>query len=123
MTANLAGMASELEYQRRHFDGLAGAEFSEGARAIETYGQLRDLEFALQAIDAADDAKPDLDLRDRLLARDCYRLLYELKKAAGEVPEPSPLFWNHLSARVRDAVAVEPIPRAWWMTYWRPFAL
>ena len=44
-------------------------------------------------------------------------------KAAGEVPEPSPLFWNHLSARVRDAVAVEPIPRAWWMTYWRPVAL
>ena len=33
-------------------------------------------------------------------------------KAAGEVPEPSPLFWNDLSARVRDAVAEEPIDRA-----------
>lgn len=41
-------------------------------------------------------------------------------KAAGDVPEPSPLFWNHLSARVRDAVAVEPIPRSWWTMYWRP---
>jgi hypothetical protein len=43
-------------------------------------------------------------------------------KASGDVPEPSPLFWNHLSARVRDAVAVEPIPRSWWMLYWRPMA-
>ena len=30
-----------------------------------------------------------------------------------EVPEPSPLFWDHLSARVRDAVAAEPA-RRWW---------
>jgi hypothetical protein len=43
-------------------------------------------------------------------------------KAAGEVPEPSPLFWNHLSARVRDAVAAEPIARSWWSLYWRPVA-
>ena len=28
--------------------------------------------------------------------------------AAVEVPEPSPLFWGHLSARVRDGVAAEP---------------
>ena len=31
-----------------------------------------------------------------------------------EVPEPSPLFWNHLSQRVRDAVAVEPVPSPSW---------
>jgi hypothetical protein len=43
-------------------------------------------------------------------------------KTAGDVPEPSPLFWNHLSARVRDAVAEEPIARAWWSLYWRPLA-
>lgn len=41
-------------------------------------------------------------------------------KAAGDVPEPSPLFWHHLSARVRDAVSAEPVPGPWWMTYWRP---
>lgn len=28
--------------------------------------------------------------------------------AAADVPEPSPLFWDHLTARVRDAVAAEP---------------
>ena len=35
--------------------------------------------------------------------------------AAVDVPEPSPLFWNHFSDRVRNAVAAEPIPQpaAW----------
>jgi hypothetical protein len=41
-------------------------------------------------------------------------------KAAGDVPEPSPLFWHHLSARVRDAVSAEPAPGPRWMAYWRP---
>jgi hypothetical protein len=31
--------------------------------------------------------------------------------AAVDVPEPSPLFWDHLSARVRESVAQEPPPR------------
>jgi hypothetical protein len=33
-----------------------------------------------------------------------------------EVPEPSPLFWDHLSARVRQAVTNEPTPETtfWW---------
>lgn len=29
---------------------------------------------------------------------------------AVDVPEPSPLFWDHLSARIRDRVALEPPP-------------
>ena len=32
--------------------------------------------------------------------------------AAEAVPEPSPLFWDHLSTRVRDAIDT-PAPRAW----------
>ncbi len=51
---------------------------------------------------------------------DEFKGLIEEVKAAGDVPEPSPLFWHHLSARVRDAVAAEPIPGAWWRLYWRP---
>jgi hypothetical protein len=41
--------------------------------------------------------------------------------AAEAVPEPSPLFWDHLSARVRDAIDT-PAPRGWrdWLT--RPAA-
>jgi hypothetical protein len=37
------------------------------------------------------------------------------------VPEPSPLFWDHLSARVREAAISEPSPHSavvfgsWWM--------
>lgn len=36
-----------------------------------------------------------------------------------DVPEPSPLFWDHLSRRVHDAVAAEPdaTPR-WWLLQW-----
>lgn len=56
---------------------------------------------------------------DHFSEEDFADLIHDVR-AAGDVPEPSPLFWNHLSARVRDAVAVEPIPRTWWMGYWRP---
>jgi len=36
-----------------------------------------------------------------------------------EVPEPSPLFWKHFSARVREAVAQEPTPAdGWWHRLW-----
>jgi hypothetical protein len=37
-----------------------------------------------------------------------------------DVPEPSPLFWQHLSLRVHDAVAAEPVPSTAWR---RPFSL
>jgi hypothetical protein len=36
---------------------------------------------------------------------------------AVDVPEPSPLFWDHLAARVGEAIAREPAPvtrRGWW---------
>ena len=32
--------------------------------------------------------------------------------AAADVPEPSPLFWDHLSARIREDVAATPQPSA-----------
>jgi hypothetical protein len=37
------------------------------------------------------------------------------------VPEPSPLFWNHLSARVHDAIAA-PRPATWRDRVWLPRA-
>ena len=38
--------------------------------------------------------------------------LHEMMAAAAgsDIPEPSPLFWEHLSERVRQATAVEPAP-------------
>lgn len=40
---------------------------------------------------------------------------------AVDVPEPSPLFWDHLSQRVRDAIAEEPAPaQTSWRSWRRP---
>ena len=41
-----------------------------------------------------------------------------------DVPEPSPLFWDHFSERVRQATAgaPAPVPAAWWGSGWRPLA-
>jgi hypothetical protein len=38
------------------------------------------------------------------------------------VPEPSPLFWEHFSRRVREATATErvPAPERWWQAWWQP---
>jgi hypothetical protein len=42
---------------------------------------------------------------------------------ADDVPEPSPLFWDHFSARVREATAHEKrAPQSWWRTGWQPIA-
>jgi hypothetical protein len=54
----------------------------------------------------------------------CRRQVLELREmmsvAAGvEVPEPSPLFWDHFSARVREAVSVEKVASAPPWRSWR----
>ncbi len=36
------------------------------------------------------------------------------RAAEVEVPEPSPLFWDHLSARVRERIAAQDAPRSHW---------
>jgi hypothetical protein len=54
----------------------------------------------------------------------CRTQLADLRQALDatsslEVPEPSPLFWDHLSARVRVAIASEPEPtRRTFLTIW-----
>jgi hypothetical protein len=45
------------------------------------------------------------------------RELRTISATGGDVPEPSPLFWNQLSARVHEAIAAEGEPRVAW---WRP---
>jgi FkbM family methyltransferase len=44
------------------------------------------LEYALLVLEAAEQVRPDPALRARLMARDCYRLLYELCAAAKALP-------------------------------------
>lgn len=36
-----------------------------------------------------------------------------------DVPEPSPLFWDHLSARISEAIDHEPLPQPAWLR-WLP---
>jgi hypothetical protein len=56
----------------------------------------------------------------------CVTQLQELRTMLAalpdrRVPEPSPLYWDHLSSRVRDAVNAEsqhPSPRVWVSTRW-----
>jgi len=37
-----------------------------------------------------------------------------------DMPEPSPLFWDHFSDRVRQATALEPVSPPWWQLQgWR----
>ena len=47
------------------------------------------------------------------------RRVFETAAARGEVPEPSPLFWEHFSARVRESIAQETVAAPRWMA-WRP---
>jgi hypothetical protein len=61
----------------------------------------------------AESSAPHLDA-----CADCRRQLGEMRAMMSEVhavdvPEPSPMFWSHLSARVSDAVASEPRRRGW----------
>jgi hypothetical protein len=50
------------------------------------------------------------------------RSVLEDVHATASLPEPSPLFWEHFSRRVRAATEVERVPAspAWWQHVWRP---
>jgi hypothetical protein len=57
----------------------------------------------------------------------CRLHLAELKATISaaadvDVPEPSPLFWDHFSARLHDAVAAEGLPRRSFWT-WPPVVI
>lgn len=49
------------------------------------------------------------------------RIVMRDVRTAATIPEPSPLFWNHLSRRVHEATRVEATPaRSWWHAAWQP---
>jgi hypothetical protein len=81
-----------------------------------------------ELVDLAEGTRPEASAPHLASCAECRRQLGEMRAmmsaAAGvDVPEPSPLFWDHLSARVSDAVAVERAPRAGWLhvAAWRRF--
>jgi len=76
---------------------------------------LSDSEF----VDLLDGALPDDRARHVAACADCRAHVDAMNAVLTsasdlDVPEPSPLFWDHLSARVRGTIAEEPTPaRAW----------
>jgi hypothetical protein len=69
-----------------------------------------------QLVDLAEGVRAESSVPHLAACQECRHQLADLKammSAAANVdmPEPSPLFWDHFSARVRGAVAAEGVPR------------
>ena len=71
-------------------------------------------------IDLAEGVRAEIDAPHLLACPACRRQLADVRAALSElssasqcadVPEPSPLFWDHFSERVREAVSAEGSPR------------
>jgi hypothetical protein len=73
-----------------------------------------------ELVDLVDGATKAADFPHLATCGSCRQQLVDLRTTMTtasnvEVPEPSPLFWNQFSSRVREAVANEAAPRAgWW---------
>jgi hypothetical protein len=79
-----------------------------------------------ELIDIAERTRPESDAPHLRTCERCRAQVEELRRAMTmadvDVPEPSPLFWQHLSARVHDAVAAEGTPNETgrsWQIGWR----
>ena len=67
-----------------------------------------------ELVDLAEGTRAESDALHLRECESCRAQLTDMRRMMGlaaevTVPEPSPLFWNHLSARVRDAVAAVDI--------------
>jgi hypothetical protein len=77
-----------------------------------------------QMLDIAEGARPSAEFPHVSSCAACAAQVETISRtialaAEVDVPEPSPLFWDHLSERIRDRVAQEATPGAFW---WRTFA-
>jgi len=80
-----------------------------------------------QFVDLADGTQPESAVPHLAACDACRNQLADLRAmmtatADVEVPEPSPLYWHHLSSRVRDAVAQQS-QQSWRARVMRPFVL
>lgn len=76
-------------------------------------------------VDAVEETRSDASLPHLAECAACRRELAGLRATMmsaaqeGDVPEPSPLFWDNLSARVAERIDGEPA-RRWWLSWTRP---
>jgi hypothetical protein len=75
---------------------------------------------AEELVDLAEGTQPESAAPHLSSCAVCRRQLADMRAmmsaaADVEMPEPSPLFWDHLSARVSEAVASEGTPRRAWI--------
>ena len=79
-------------------------------------------------VDAVEGTRSEGSLPHLADCKACRRELARLRAAMtsaaeeADVPEPSPLFWGHLSARIGGRLDAEPDPR-WWLSWARPAVL
>jgi hypothetical protein len=79
-----------------------------------------------QFIDAIDGVLSPVHAGHLEACEPCRQEIAALRSLTSDVravvaPEPSPLFWDHLSERVRVATSAEPVPAgAWWHGVWNP---
>jgi hypothetical protein len=71
-----------------------------------------------ELVDLAEGARPESSAPHLASCEPCRRQIRDLRAmmsaaADVDVPEPTPLYWDHLSARVRETVATEAAPRPW----------
>jgi predicted anti-sigma-YlaC factor YlaD len=76
-------------------------------------------------LDLADGSRPEAAAPHLAACESCRRQVAELRTLLAEVsrvavPEPSPLFWDQLSARISEAVAADQVPGRgrWRMGEW-----
>jgi hypothetical protein len=76
-----------------------------------------------ELVDLVEGSTKDADVPHLAACESCRHQLGDLRTAmtnaaSVDVPEPSPLFWHHFSARVREAVASEATPHSGWWRRW-----
>jgi hypothetical protein len=77
-----------------------------------------------ELVDIAEGTRPESSAPHLGGCESCRAQLHELRAMMAaaqdvDVPEPSPLFWDHLSTRVHEAVAAEGAPRGFDTSVWR----